>query len=179
MTVTRRGRKPAASEKPMSRHPQASANEQPKSSAQQPHNQEANDRSETAAKNASQETPFWEKMVGVLGLLIVLAVLGFLLYEAFQPQSEPQITTEILFISQQPGGYLVQFKASNHGRQTAAAVVVEGSLFDPASPAQPLETAEITFDYIPDQSDRTGAFVFEHNPTAYDLRLQVKGFMDP
>jgi uncharacterized protein (TIGR02588 family) len=107
-------------------------------------------------------------------------VVGFLLYEAFQPQTEAEIVTEVKAIAPQAGGYLVEFEASNYGRKTAASVAVEAALYAPGDAAgEPLETAEITFDYIPDQSDRTGAFVFEHDPRLYELRLQVKGFMDP
>ncbi len=47
------------------------------------------------AKAAPQETPFWEKAVGVAGLLIVLAVVGFLLYEALQPQTAAEIVAEV------------------------------------------------------------------------------------
>jgi uncharacterized protein (TIGR02588 family) len=128
---------------------------------------------------SSPETPFWEKMVGVLGLLIVLGVLGFLIYEATQPQTEPEIVAELQAVTPQAGGYLVAFAASNQGRKTAAAVAVEGALYDPAGGPEPVETAEITFDYIPDQSDRTGSFVFAHDPRQYELRLHVKGFIDP
>jgi uncharacterized protein (TIGR02588 family) len=117
-------------------------------------------------------------MVGVLGLLIVLGVVAFLLYEAFQPQTVAEIVTEVKAITPQPGGYLVEFEASNHGRKTAAAVAVESALYAPGA-AEPLETAEITFDYIPDQSDRRGSFIFAHDPRQYDLRFQVKGFVDP
>jgi uncharacterized protein (TIGR02588 family) len=124
------------------------------------------------------ETPFWEKVVGALGLLIVLCVLGFLLYEAFQPQTTAEIVTKVTAITPQTGGYLVEFEASNHGRKTAAAVAVEGALYETGA-GEPVETAEISFDYIPDQSDRQGSFVFTHDPREYELRLQVKGFMDP
>ena len=125
------------------------------------------------------ETPLWEKLAGLLGLLLVLGVLGFLVYEGLRPRSEAAIGTTVETITPQLGGYLVTFEASNSGRQTAASVLVEGALYDPASPEEPVETTEMTFDYIPDQSDRTGALVFERDPRQYDLRLQIKGFMDP
>lgn len=130
-------------------------------------------------KAAPQATPFWEKVVGAVGLLIVLGVVGFLLYEALQPQTAAEIVTEVKGVTPQAGGYLVDFVASNQGRQTAASVTIEGALYDPAQGDEPVETAEITFDYIPDQSDRSGSFVFEHDPRQYAVRLQVKGFMDP
>ncbi len=130
-------------------------------------------------KAAPQETPFWENAVGVAGLLIVLAVVGFLVYEALQPQTAADIVAEVKAVTPQAGGYLVDFDASNRGRQTAASVTIEGALYDPAQGDEPVETAEVTFDYLPDQSDRTGSFVFEHDPRKYEVRLQVKGFMDP
>ena len=126
-----------------------------------------------------QETPLWEKLAGLVGLLLVLGVLGFLLYEAAQPQTEAEIVTEVQSITPQAAGYLVKFAASNRGRTTAAAVLLEGALYDAAGGGEPIETAEMTFDYIPDQSDRTGLLVFERDPRQYNLRLQVKGFMDP
>ncbi len=133
----------------------------------------------TGAKAAPQATPFWEKVVGAAGLLLVLAVVGFLLYEALQPQTAAEIVAEVKAVTPQAGGYLVDFLASNHGRQTAASVTIEGALYDPATGDEPVETAEVTLDYIPDQSERTGSFVFAHDPRQYTVRLQVKGFMDP
>jgi uncharacterized protein (TIGR02588 family) len=131
------------------------------------------------AKSQSQETPFWEQVAGFIGLLLVLGVLGLLIYEGIQPQTEAEIVTEVKSISPQPGGYLVAFEASNRGRSTAASVLVEGALYDAANPDEAIEAAEVTFDYIPDQSGRAASFVFEHDPRQYDLRIQVKGFTDP
>lgn len=124
------------------------------------------------------ETPLWEKLAGLVGLLLVVGVLGYLVYEGVRPRSEAAIVTAVESITPQAGGYLVTFTASNTGRQTAASVLVEGALYDAAG-AEPVESAEMTFDYLPDQSDRSGALVFERDPRQYDLRLQVKGFMDP
>ena len=127
----------------------------------------------------SQETPLWEKLAGFVGLLLMLGVIGFLIYEAVQPQTEAEIVTEVQSITPQVGGYLVKFEASNRGHTTAASVLLEGALYDPAGGDEPVESAEMTFDYIPDGSDRTGLLVFTHDPRQYELRLQVKGFMDP
>ena len=140
-------------------------------------------RDQEGTKPEGQETPFWEQVAGFIGLLLVLAVVGFLVYEGIQPRTEAELMAEVKSITEQPGGYLVEFELSNHGRTTAAAVIVEGALYDTVPSGepleQPLETAEMNFDYVPDRSDRTGSFVFEHDPRQYELHLQVKGFMDP
>ena len=134
---------------------------------------------ENQAQPAPGETPLWELLAGVVGLLLVLGVLGVLLYEASRPQTAASIVTEVLSIAQQPSGYVVTFEAANEGRTTAASVLLQGELYDPATSDEPVETAEVTFDYIPDRSARTGAFVFEHDPRQRELRILVKGFMDP
>lgn len=128
---------------------------------------------------AAGETPLWELIAGVMGLLLVVGVVSFLLYAASLPQTEAAIVTKLLTVKAQPGGYLVTFEAANQGRKTAASVLVEGALYDPSGADEPIETAEVTFDYIPDQSARTGAFVFEHDPRQAELRIRVKGLMDP
>ncbi len=127
----------------------------------------------------SAEAPFWEKAVGVVGLLLVLSVLGILLYEALQPQTAPELVAQVQSTVRQQGGYLVQINASNHGQATAAGVLIEGSLYAAGDSAQPVETAQTTLDYVPDQSERSGGLLFEHDPSQYELRLQVKGFADP
>ena len=162
MSVSRFNSETPAAEEPKQRKPQAQARRQPQVEHQ-----------------SQQATPLWEKLAGLLGLLLVLGVLGFLLYEAAAPRTEAEIVTEVQSITPQAGGYLVVFDASNRGHQTAATVLVEGALYDPAAPEEPVETAEMTFDYIPDQSDRTGSFIFANDPRRYELRIQVKGFMDP
>ncbi|HXF61214.1 MAG TPA: hypothetical protein VNK95_06335 [Caldilineaceae bacterium] len=127
-----------------------------------------------------QATPFWETVVGVIGLLMVLGVLGFLVYEALQPTSPPAIELHVEGITQNAGGYLVQVQAANRGGSTAAAVVVEGSLLaSNAAAAQPVETSEITIDYIPENSSRQAGLFFAEDPAQYRLELRVKGYVEP
>jgi uncharacterized protein (TIGR02588 family) len=178
MSASRFNSEAPAAKEPKRRKPQAKAQGRQQNQGQDQPEREIEGEAQAQAR-PQQETPLWEKLAGLVGLLLVLGVLGFLLYEAARPQTEAEIVTAVQSITPQAGGYLVIFTASNQGRQTAAAVLVEGALYDPASPEEPVETAEVTFDYIPDRSDRTGSFVFENDPRAYELRIQVKGFMEP
>ena len=45
-------------------------------------------RDQEGTKPEGQETPFWEQVAGFIGLL--LAVVGFLVYEGIQPRTEPR-----------------------------------------------------------------------------------------
>jgi uncharacterized protein (TIGR02588 family) len=127
---------------------------------------------------AGRAIPFGELAVGVLGLVMVLGVLGFLLYEAFQPNSAPAVVVEPEQIIHNASGYLVLMRAANQGGETAAAVVVEGSLLADDG-AEPVELSELTFDYVPANSYRQGGLFFVQNPEEFDLRLQVKSYVDP
>ena len=109
----------------------------------------------------------------------MLGVVGFLLYEALQPQTAAEIVAEVKAVTPQAGGYLVDFVATNHGRQTAASVTIEGAFYDPAQADEPVETAEVTLDYIPDQSDRTGRSYSSTTRGSTRYGCRSKAFMDP
>jgi len=124
--------------------------------------------------------PFWEKAIGVLGLLLVLGVLSFFVYESLQPTTPPELVVEVTQIQKTEGGYLVEFAARNLGGSTAASVVVEGVLLPAADPAgEPVESSEITLDYIPESSMRQGGLLFVEDPAAYQLELHAKGYVTP
>ena len=125
-------------------------------------------------------TPFWEKVVGVIGVVFLLGILGFLIYEALQPSTPPDITITVTSITPVSNGYLVEIQAHNLGEETAAAVEVEGTLQPRDDPnAAPIETRTTTFDYVPAQSMRQGGLFFQADPNQYVLEVQAKGFVEP
>ena len=124
--------------------------------------------------------PFWEKAVGVIGMLLVLGILGFFIYQGFQPDTPPEIVIETEQIVANGSGYLVQFRALNRGSATAASVLVVGTLSEAANPTgEPVATSQMTFDYIPAYSTRQGGLFFQVNPEQYQLQIQVKGYLEP
>jgi uncharacterized protein (TIGR02588 family) len=135
---------------------------------------------EPSAARQPEPTPFWEKVVGLAGLLMVLAMLTFLVYLAREPDSPPVIIVEAGAITPTEGGYRVEITATNQGDATAAAVVIAGNLFTGDDPtAQPAETSEMTFDYVPAHSSRQGGLFFALDPAQYRLDLRAKSYMDP
>jgi uncharacterized protein (TIGR02588 family) len=135
-----------------------------------------------AMKQAEKRTttPLAEWIIGIVGLLLVLGVVGFLLAQAQQPATPPDLVVEAEPVIAQTGGYLVPIRVTNEGGRTASTVLIEGSLTtsdDPTIP--PVETSETTFDFIPAQSSREGGLFFAEDPAQYQLELQVKGFIEP
>lgn len=125
--------------------------------------------------------PFWEKVIGGLGLLLVLLILGYLLIEALSPQSPPDILVERKAVTRQAQGFLVEIRATNVGDRAAASVVVEATLQTPnaAPDAGPVESGEVTFSFVPAGSSRPAGIVFTHNPEEYEIAFQVKSFVIP
>ena len=121
-------------------------------------------------------TPILEWIAAAIGLIVLLATLGFVGSEAFRPDERPpQIVVERLDVHQTADGYLVRVRAINRGGSAAAQVVVEGELKGGGE----RETAEATFDFIADHSSREGGLFFESDPRRGDLALRAKGYAAP
>jgi uncharacterized protein (TIGR02588 family) len=133
-----------------------------------------------AQSQQREGTPFWEKAVGVIGILFLVGIVGFLIYEAMQPSSPPDITVAVEQIAPATGGFLVEIQAQNLGKETAATVEIEGALKSSDDPeGEPIETSTLTFDYLPSQSSRNGGLFFQEDPGQYNLEVQAKSYIEP
>ncbi len=132
------------------------------------------------AQQQKQETPLWEYIIGIMGLLFLIGIVSFLIYEAMQPTTPPEVTVTAERILPVTGGYLVEIRATNVGESTGAGVEVEGTLNTSEDPqAEPVETSSATFDYIPSQSSRHGGLFFQEDPSQYILTVQARGYSQP
>lgn len=121
--------------------------------------------------------PAWEWGVAFLGLALVLAVLGFMTYQAVTgDDSPPQVTVHTEAILPLQPGYLVQFRAVNQGGTTAAQVVVEGRL---TGENERVEMGETVLDYVPSHASRKGGLFFSQDPRKYPLQLRATGYAEP
>lgn len=119
----------------------------------------------------------WEWVAAAVSTLLVLAVVGYLLYDAVaRPRTPPSLRVAADTVLQADGLWLVRFRAANHGHQTAAAVTVEGELTRADSS---VETSEAVLDYVPGRSERYGGLFFRHDPRAYRLELRALGYQEP
>lgn len=130
-----------------------------------------------AQESRSGSTSAWEWTVAALGALLVFAAIGFMLSEALtEPDTPPIIKVSIETIIQTEYGYIVQFRAYNHGQQTAARLVVDGEL---KSDTGTVEKAQVTIDYLPSESGRTAALLFTNDPREYTVEIKPRGYDRP
>ena len=131
----------------------------------------------TQAHRGATGTPLVEWIAGALGLVLVILTLGVIGREAlFGDRSPPSVTVEARAVQAVQGGWLAQIEVVNGGGSPAAAVAVEGEL---TLPGRPPETAEATFDYVPDHSRRQGGLFFRQDPRSGRLTLRAKGYTEP
>jgi uncharacterized protein (TIGR02588 family) len=132
---------------------------------------------EGSAKRAGQEPPLAEWIIGVVGLILVAGTIGFLIFKAVnKDERPPDIVINVESVAQVENGYVVSFRAINHGGATAASVVIEGELRDEAGDT---ESSETTIDYIPSRSEVSGGLFFTRNPAPDRLQIRAKGYETP
>lgn len=131
------------------------------------------------AKRAKKndEIPFWEWVVGAIGLVFAAASIGFMLYQAFVvDEFAPEIVIETEAIVPHGNGYLVKIRVTNHGGLVVAGLAVEGTLKDGS---EILETSEVTIDYVPADSQRKAGLFFTEDPREFSLELRAKSYQEP
>ena len=128
-------------------------------------------------KNKRQPGEIWEELLGGVGLVLVISIISYLLYQSSQPNQPPTLMIEAERIVAQEKGYLVQIRVTNQGDKTASSAMVEGTLVDAGG--NTVESSDITFDYVPPHSQRHGGLIFQANPGEYQLELQSRGYVEP
>lgn len=122
-------------------------------------------------------TSWWERLVALIGLILALSAIGYLLYQAISSKdSPPAIELRVDEILTTQNSYLVKITALNQSDSTAAELKLAGTLFQDE---EPVETSQITFDYLPAQSQRKGGLFFQYDPRRYRLRLRAEGYQNP
>ena len=123
-----------------------------------------------------ERIPVLEWIASALGLMLVVGALGLIVYDAFVPDTPPQLTAETTCIMPFEGRYLVEVMIRNNGGLTAAQVNVEGTL---KQRGKTIEVASTTFDYVPAYSSAEGGLFFTHNPRTYQLQLKANAYQEP
>jgi uncharacterized protein (TIGR02588 family) len=125
--------------------------------------------------SSTSNTPRWEKILGFLGLLLLLAGFIYLGWMAFnENESPPEITFEITEITPLENGYLVQLDVHNEGAQSVAAMHFEGYL-----DGSERETSRAVIDYVPSLSRSSAGLFFTHDPRAGKLTFKALGYQKP
>ncbi len=118
-----------------------------------------------------------EHLAGALGGLLVLALLGFLAYQALGArETPPELAVVVTRVEEAGAGWTVSFQAVNSGGHTAEAVQIEGAVL---RDGHPVDQASSTIAYLPPHSSRAGALVFSTDPASGDLRVSAVGYRLP
>ncbi len=127
------------------------------------------DRDRQSAKNELHPI---EWVTGAVSAIGVVALLAYLVIVAIWEPNGPAVfetTVDEMFASD--GGWQVRVTVRNVGYKTAADVVLRGEAG--AGEAE----SEMTFDYVPAGSQRSGALLFADEPEG--LALTVRSYTDP
>lgn len=121
--------------------------------------------------------PFWEWVAAALGLVLVLACLGYLVLQAMAgPPSPPDPKIDVVAVHAQDGRFLVELRVTNRGKSTAEALKVAGELREGDAV---VEQADTEFQFVPGESSREGGLFFTRDPRRFALRLQAVSFQAP
>ncbi len=137
----------------------------------------ADKNSDSSDEQLTDNTPVLEWIVAAIGLILVVGTIGFMLYEGLTSKNTPpDFTTEIERIDAVNAGFIVKFKLTNNGEQTASGVNVEGEL---KNGGESVETSDVTFDYAPSKSETKGGLFFKNDPEQFQLEIRAKGYAEP
>ncbi|KAA2213064.1 TIGR02588 family protein [Teichococcus oryzae] len=122
--------------------------------------------------------PSLEWICAALGGAVVAGTLGIVAAQI--PGGDPGATPE-LRLEASPGpasgtGHVVRLMVHNDGMRTAAAVEIEGRLYDGEAT---VETSRVTLDYVPRGSATRAGLWFARDPTGLRLELRALGYQEP
>ena len=119
-----------------------------------------------------------EWIAGTVGLILTLALLGFIGWRALMhdAQSPPELELRVERVVRAGDAYVAQFVVQNRSQQTAEGVEVEGEL---SAGMGELETSTATFAYIPGGSSVRGGLYFSSDPRDGSLKLRALGHTSP
>lgn len=129
-----------------------------------------------SSKDRSQ-APALEWLAAAIGLSLVLASIGFLLYSAIIKQdTPPDLNVVADAVTKTEKGYLVKISLENKGGSNASQITVEGKL---KKGGEDMETSSVTFAYAPSHSKKEGGLIFAKNPQEFQMELRALGYENP
>lgn len=137
----------------------------------------SSDRKNPSKKGSAADIPLLEWVIGALGLVIVSAVVGVLIYEAVGgDKSPPDIKLTVQSIAPLQNGFLVKVRAENIGGEPAARVSITAEVWEQS---KVLESSETQFEHLPPHSFREAGVFFQRDPRPNEIRLRALGYEVP
>jgi len=119
-----------------------------------------------------------EWVVGIVSATIIVAILCFLIVEAWHGgNSPPQIAIVAdASTAMAQGGYVTPFTAVNAGDTSAGNVRIEASLF---AGNEVVETSSAILQWVPARGKQRGGLFFSRDPRQYRLAMRATGYQHP
>jgi uncharacterized protein (TIGR02588 family) len=130
------------------------------------------------AESRNADTPFLEWLLGGIGVVLVAACVGFLIYEGVKNGEEQPgaISASVKDIAGVDGAYIVTFELHNAGTQTLSNFHVTARLIEGD---REVEQVQAVLDYLPGRSHQEGGFYFKNDPHQFRLEITPEGFQKP
>ena len=129
-------------------------------------------------RHTEADNPHWmEWLTGLVSAALIATLIGYVGWNALTEELKPpEFAIEATGMERVTGGYRITFDIENRANATAAAVIVRGELL---RGEESVETVDVTFDYVPGESQSSGAILFTTDPGSARLTLRAVGYTDP
>lgn len=108
--------------------------------------------------------------------LLLLAVLGFLIWDGTRASAPAQFTTIMEPVRASGNRFYLPMKVENSGGESVQSLGLTVELLDGESV---LESSSVTLDWLPEESTRSVVFVFEQDPENFRTRIEFEGYQVP
>lgn len=128
-------------------------------------------------REQAESPPLLEWVMGAIGLVLLLASLGYLGWQALRGAAVPPTPViETVGVEQRAGRFLLRFRVHNQGTETAERLQVSGRL---RQLGLVVEESSTEFDFLPGGSSREGGLFFLRNPERHELALEARSYQKP
>lgn len=125
----------------------------------------------------SSDTPRLEWLLGIVGLALLAASVGYLTYQGLANPSEPgALVVNVLDIQTVGDGHVVKFSVRNEGGENLSHLHLIARLSDGE---REVEAAQAFIDYLPARSEQRGGVYLRNDPRRHTLRIDPAGYMEP
>ncbi|MCB2425698.1 hypothetical protein [Methylophaga pinxianii] len=128
-------------------------------------------------KHNLSNTPLWEKLVSLMGFLLICFTVIYLVWSAFtNTDQSPSIHFSVVNIEALEHQYLVLVDVKNSGDKTASDLHLEGRLISANGHIQ-RSTSQVSY-LAPESKQRVG-FYFTSDPAQGELSFIPMGYQEP
>jgi uncharacterized protein (TIGR02588 family) len=121
-----------------------------------------------------------EWSVFAVGLMLVLAVLGYLAYEgATMGNDPPSIEVRLGTPEPRAHNFIVPVTVINHGDETAEGITIEVTSENAGGGEGEPVRGELTIAFLPRRATREGWVTFQQDPRSARLNARVLGYEKP